>query len=106
MNATRAHALIARYGRSLTLRQRPGITGTPVDVAVAAAARAVKDSAVDGVTVLRGDRKYLIAASEITVAPTPSEFSVIEDGVERSVIDVRTFRDRNAVIAYDCTARI
>lgn len=114
MNATRAYALIARHGRAVTLRQfasgtydpstRIETPGAATDTSVAGAQRAVNVNEIDGVQVLGGDQKVLVAAAGLSVVPALGDHIVIDAEVKR-IVKIRPYPQGETVIAWDLYVR-
>lgn len=105
MNASTLSSLIRSRGRAVTLRRRVLPDGAPTDTVVSAVSHNVTRQVADGVTILTGEREYLIDSVNLSPAPTPDEYSVVEGAVERPVTKVRTLPDRSSVIGYVLTTR-
>lgn len=114
MNATRAFALIARMGRTVTLRTfaagsyndatRIETPGAATDTPVAGAQRAVSAEETDGVEVLGGDQKILVATAGLSVVPKIGDHVVIDSDVKR-IVKIRPYPQGETVIAWDLYVR-
>ena len=108
MNASNVSSMLRRHGRALILRRRPGVTGSPVDYPAVGKGLDVTEELRDGVTITLAQRRYAVAAAGLDPVAlaaliaelAPTEFSVVEDSIERGVISVFVKRNRSEVTHF------
>jgi len=105
-----ADRLIARFGRSATLR-RPASTGpahnptvTYSDHAVMVTTSAYQQREIDGTRVRQDDVKVMLAKGVLTIAPETKDQLVI-DGATYAIMDVRPTQPGGSVVVYEVQAR-
>lgn len=107
-----ASKLMAKFGGAVTIRRVvPGVynptTGTVSEVTTDTAVRGVlEDVNLREVNdlVQAGDKRLIIAATDIAFAPSVAE-RVLIDGVTHQVVQVRTIEQDNLAITYELILR-
>ena len=107
-----AHRLISDKGKSVTIRTitttTPVKSYRPVEANSDETGKAIvieytaRD--VDGSTVQTGDKRYLVAAKGLTVAPT-SQARLIDGSDELEIVRVTRLSPAGTDLVYDCQCR-
>lgn len=108
-----ADRLIAKYGRTGTLR-RPGTPtgptydptpGTPADYAVTYVVEDYRNGEVDGARILQSDKRLHMAVASLAVTPKTSDTLVETDGSVYKIIDVKPLQPGAATLLWEIQAR-
>ena len=109
--AKTALQLITKMGKSVTIRT-PSITYPvnpydPVeavsDETAVAVVEQIRQHEIDGTVIQTGDRKYLVAARDLAVAPAVG--SRVVDGVEMEIVKVEPVSPGGTDIVYSVICR-
>ena len=107
-----ASKLMAKFGGTATIRRVVAGTYNPTTGTVS---ETTTDTAVRGVLedvnlrevndlIQAGDKRLLIAAADIAIAPTTADEAIIE-GVTYQTVQVRTIEQDNTAITYELILR-
>ena len=113
--AARASSLVQRFGKAAVTvtvtsntvpdADRPWeITSVQTDHAVTAVRIDYSDAEIDGTNIRAGDRKYLVAANDLTIVPKPGY--IVTDGADFSVEGVQTTAPGGTDIIYELHVRL
>jgi hypothetical protein len=109
--ATNVQKLIAKYGRTITLvtltdstvpdPTKPWRPGVPLEATrdVKAVVKSFKAENIDDNMILTYDMQVIIPGTEVTTPPTPNDLVQI-DGVAWDIINVRTVKPADIILAY------
>lgn len=111
--AQSAQRLIQKYGRSITQRVPTFTAGarayegtvTYVNYTLTAVVVDYRADEADGETILQTDRKYLVAARDVTVAPAPGHL-LVDGSATLTVVGVATVQPGATALVYECQARV